>query len=362
MKLLDDAERSPTQLLATPNRLLESQPALRRLKEGLIDAQLKSADLVGRLSEQHPLAEAARNSEAEIRRNLHNEIASARTGVEVNLRLTSVRVEALEQRLAAEQVRLQRLATVRAKYANLSGAVKQRTLMLETAQRDLTAARSAKVAAQTASILTPIDSPDAGVKPIGPSRAILEVAGMLGGLIFGLGILFLTLPAEPVGPSVISASVLNAQAIESAVRRRQQIGGPTGPAPPTFDNRLGPEGTQEEQEAYKELRQQASRLIAMTETGTDPLDRRAQPQAIGGDARSIVRALARYDQLFSLAVFDIDDFREVNDLQGRVRGDQILQVVARVLDTETRETDLVARYSDEEFIVVMPHTDLEGAR
>ena len=38
LKMLDDAKDSPNEILATPNRLLESQPALRRLKEGLIDA------------------------------------------------------------------------------------------------------------------------------------------------------------------------------------------------------------------------------------------------------------------------------------------------------------------------------------
>ena len=98
--------------MATPNRLLDSQPALRRLKEGLVDAQLKSADLVGRLAEEHPLAKAARASEQEIRHNLYDEIASARHGVEVDLQLASAQVQALKDRLAAERERLQRLAAV----------------------------------------------------------------------------------------------------------------------------------------------------------------------------------------------------------------------------------------------------------
>ena len=72
--------------------------------------------------------------------------------------------------------------------------------------------------------------------------------------------------------------------------------------------------------------------------------------------------MARYDQVFSLFILDIDDFQDINQVQGRVHGDQILQAVARVLVGDTRETDLVARYNDEQFIVVMPHTDLEGRR
>ena len=76
LKMLNEAQDDPSKLLATPTRLLESQPALRRLKDGLVDAQLKSADLVGRLADAHPLAKASRASEDEIRRNLHEEIAA----------------------------------------------------------------------------------------------------------------------------------------------------------------------------------------------------------------------------------------------------------------------------------------------
>ena len=71
--------------------------------------------------------------------------------------------------------------------------------------------------------------------------------------------------------------------------------------------------------------------------------------------------LARYDQAFSLAIFDIDHFKQVNDAEGHVRGDQILQTVARILDDETRETDVVRSFGGEEFVVVMPHTSLDGA-
>jgi polysaccharide biosynthesis transport protein len=221
LKLLTAAQQDPEKLLATPNRLLDSQPALRRLKEGLVDAQLKSADLVGRLAEEHPMARAARNSEIEIRHNLHDEIASATQGVEANLQLTSTHVAALQERLAGEKLRLERIATVRGKYANLSAAVKHRTLLLEASQRDLAAARGAKAAAQISSVITPIDTPDAGVQPTGPSRAMLIAAGVVGGLICGLGVLFLTL--QPVSPAS-SASYAYPEDRESNARRRQEAG------------------------------------------------------------------------------------------------------------------------------------------
>ena len=74
-----------------------------------------------------------------------------------------------------------------------------------------------------------------------------------------------------------------------------------------------------------------------------------------------MRLFARYEQPFSLAIFDIDHFKHINDVQGHVRGDQILQTVARMLDDATRDTDLVARYGGEEFVIVMPQTEADGA-
>ena len=72
-------------------------------------------------------------------------------------------------------------------------------------------------------------------------------------------------------------------------------------------------------------------------------------------------ALDRYAQQFSIAIFDIDFFKQINDRRGHLQGDKILQEVARVIDDNIRDTDLAARYGGEEFVVVMPHTPLSGA-
>ena len=113
--------------------------------------------------------------------------------------------------------------------------------------------------------------------------------------------------------------------------------------------------------AYDELRQQTSHLMTFTETRTDPLTGVSNRKALDETLDSSFALLARYEQPFALAIFDIDHFKQVNDVHGHVRGDQILQTVAKLLDDETRETDLVARYGGEEFVVIMPHTDLDGA-
>lgn len=60
-------------------------------------------------------------------------------------------------------------------------------------------------------------------------------------------------------------------------------------------------------------------------------------------------------------MFDIDYFKEVNDNYGHTVGDQVLERIGEIVQRETRDVDLAGRYGGEEFCVVMPQTDLEGA-
>jgi diguanylate cyclase (GGDEF)-like protein len=64
----------------------------------------------------------------------------------------------------------------------------------------------------------------------------------------------------------------------------------------------------------------------------------------------------------SLLIIDIDHFKRVNDLYGHLMGDQILQQIASECRTCLRENDLLGRYGGEEFVVLLPKTDLEASR
>jgi diguanylate cyclase (GGDEF)-like protein len=113
--------------------------------------------------------------------------------------------------------------------------------------------------------------------------------------------------------------------------------------------------------ANDELRQQSGFLMSLTETRTDSLTRTANRKALDEQLASCLAMFTRYELPFSLALFDIDHFKHVNDTRGHTHGDQVLKAVARLLSGESRETDTVARYGGEEFVVLMPHTDLTGA-
>jgi two-component system cell cycle response regulator len=63
----------------------------------------------------------------------------------------------------------------------------------------------------------------------------------------------------------------------------------------------------------------------------------------------------------SVAIFDVDLFKEVNDTYGHGPGDEVLKLLATVATNNLRSIDLVARYGGEEFVVVMPETTREQA-
>ncbi len=69
----------------------------------------------------------------------------------------------------------------------------------------------------------------------------------------------------------------------------------------------------------------------------------------------------RYGLSFSLAMLDIDHFKQVNDAHGHPLGDRILADMGKLLRKGARASDLAARYGGEEFIILMPMTDNEHA-
>jgi len=182
-------------LLAAPNRLLDSQPALRRLKEGLIDSQLRTAQLRGVMSDEHPRVQGALAAEEEVRHNLAKELDVAIRGVDVELKLTTHRITTLQNQVENIGQRLDKLAVVRAKYSNLNDEIHHRQQNMQAAVTNLAEARAARAAASSANLIATIDTPDTGSSPVGPGRLVTILAGILGGLAVGVGVVLLTVPA-----------------------------------------------------------------------------------------------------------------------------------------------------------------------
>ena len=109
-----------------------------------------------------------------------------------------------------------------------------------------------------------------------------------------------------------------------------------------------------------ELRQleAGERDMVRTDHLTGLGNRRACEEAI---AREVARA-TRENASLVFVLFDLDNFKVVNDTHGHPQGDLVLRAVAGVLREESRASDLAGRWGGEELLAILPRTDLRGAR
>ncbi|MGW8258329.1 MAG: hypothetical protein ACWGMZ_12655, partial [Thermoguttaceae bacterium] len=152
--------------------------------------------LLGKMSREHPLVKAAHESELEIARHLHDELALAVRGIELELRLNQERQSILEDQLAKTTGRLRGLAEIRASYESLAAENRNRTELAQRAEQTLAEARAALAGAKASCLISRIDQPDTGGKPVGLTKSMIILLGIVGGLITGLGVLYLALPSQ----------------------------------------------------------------------------------------------------------------------------------------------------------------------
>ena len=94
----------------------------------------------------------------------------------------------------------------------------------------------------------------------------------------------------------------------------------------------------------------------------DPLTKIANRRCFNIHIRQEWKRLYREQQPLSLLLFDVDYFKYYNDLYGHPEGDTCLIKIAQTVhNTLKRPADLVARFGGEEFIVILPNTNLKGA-
>lgn len=112
-------------------------------------------------------------------------------------------------------------------------------------------------------------------------------------------------------------------------------------------------------QATEELRRQKE--AAERSARIDPLTGLLNRRAFNELAEREIQRARRFRQPMSLLVIDLDRFKSINDSHGHLVGDAVLEDFARVASEQLRSLDIIARLGGEEFVVLLPGTDPEGA-
>ncbi len=114
--------------------------------------------------------------------------------------------------------------------------------------------------------------------------------------------------------------------------------------------------TQEIEELQEELKRERKRAI------TDPLTGLFNRLALIDRLQAVLGEFVEGGEPPSMAMFDIDHFKKVNDTHGHLIGDRVIRFVAQALQKNIKGKDCAARYGGEEFIVLLPETPPHGAK
>jgi diguanylate cyclase (GGDEF)-like protein len=175
------------------------------------------------------------------------------------------------------------------------------------------------------------------------SRAILpiQVAGQVIGLLDLQSARPILQPSfDSTGLEMLAAQVgiamQNAQLYQEALHAREQA------------ERLASENAR----LYDELRE-----ISVQDELTSALNRRGLME------RGRIELMHAHRLIYEVGVlmFDVDDFKKINDTYGHAVGDEVLCAIVRFCQQNIRETDLLGRYGGDEFVILLPGCDLENA-
>jgi len=93
----------------------------------------------------------------------------------------------------------------------------------------------------------------------------------------------------------------------------------------------------------------------------DPLTRLFNRRYLEETLERELHRAAREERPFGLVMLDVDDLKETNDRRGHAAGDELLRQVGELLSSQVRKADAACRYGGDEFVLILPGANREGA-
>jgi diguanylate cyclase (GGDEF)-like protein len=161
------------------------------------------------------------------------------------------------------------------------------------------------------------------------------------------------------GRSVGLLSLLDVEALDLTTERLDVLAEAAGRVADAVDRQYHANLAGEERPGNTRSEEHWAALerLALTDPLTGLSNRRAGERALERETARARRALSP----FSVALLDLDDFKEINDLHGHAVGDDVLVRVSQVLTSSFRASDLAVRWGGDEFLILLPDVTLEGA-
>jgi polar amino acid transport system substrate-binding protein len=111
--------------------------------------------------------------------------------------------------------------------------------------------------------------------------------------------------------------------------------------------------------ANKKLRELQKRLLE--QANRDPLTNLYNRRYLYDIASDLLTIAKRENTHIGIIILDIDNFKQINDKFGHPAGDKVIKTLSNILNSHTRESDIIARFGGEEFVVLLPNTNMEGS-
>lgn len=186
IRLLHEITLQPETLSTIPSTLLENYPTLSHFRQGLREAEVKLIELRGQYGDDHPTMIAAQLALGDLAERLRDEIPTVIQTIENEQKVQMAQKQLLEERRQAEETRLAAILAAVPQYRELTAQVRSQLEAVRSTQQRLVIARAAAAAAESAQLITPIEPPRTGNRPVGPEKITIAA----GGLVFGAFLAF----------------------------------------------------------------------------------------------------------------------------------------------------------------------------